>query len=658
MPTGQPSANFSFPLPFDPLRLLYGIRERWYWFLVLPALLGAIGYIAGAGMAENRYSVSLQLIKNDVPTTLQMSEAGQSFRPRDLSDDTLLATTYSTEVLRRTGQRLDPARSATAVKSMVEINKQRNTSLFYLTAHSRISADDAVQTVAAWAEEIIRFTDGLQREEARVMQQFLAEQYANLQRQLEENNRAILEFSREHQFVDVEAQTEAAIRSLEDVRMQLLETRLQREALAAQITRYRDELRAQSPLTADLRLKREELVYLRGRYTDNNPLVQEKLYEIAYLEQQIEEASSASGDDLKQFTGSELGNNLYLEIIALENERETLGQRIAGMETLLETRSATFSDLPEKSLGLSELRSRRDQLLNAIALIEGRRKEAAFYESNAPGYWRVFQQPDRSEVSHSSQNMKAVLLAMAGASSGTLLALLFALIWEYSQPGLRSVLETALVTGTRPVLRFVIPPQEAPSWWCRKLYPHPPGRFNPQRLRAFWITQSLRLRESRIPGLLFVVTGPCVKELLFWQELLQAVHNDGQKVAFYDLETSGTCTLAELRNHPAICAWQTGPTELPANTPALAVVRMDQLAQGQHVAWLRRFGPYFWLSSPSEADRRQTRELTDLVRDVIGPPAGLIVIDQSSGRTVPRTLASLETMLLQLQSKPARASDA
>jgi hypothetical protein len=46
------------------------------------------------------------------------------------------------------------------------------------------------------------------------------------------------------------------------------------------------------------------------------------------------------------------------------------------------------------------------------------------------------------------------------------------------------------------------------------------------------------------------------------------------------------------------------------------------------------------------------------VRDVIGPPAGLIVIDQSSGRTVPRTLASLETMLLQLQSKPARASDA
>jgi uncharacterized protein involved in exopolysaccharide biosynthesis len=654
-----PPASFSFPLPFDPLRLLYGIRERWYWFLLLPLALGAIGYFAGTWMAENRYSVSLQLIKNEVPTTLQMSEAGQSFRPRDLSDDTLLATTYSTDVLRRTGERLVPRRPPAAVKSMVQIDKQRNTSLFYLTAHSRVGADDAVTTVATWADEIIRFTDNLQRQEARVMQQFLGEQYNNLQRQLAANNRAILDFSREHQFIDVEAQTEVAIRSLEDIRLQLLYAVLQRDSLTIQIQRYRDELRVQSPLAADLRKKREELTYLRGRYTDINPMVQEKLFEITYIEQQIAEAATSNLDDLKQFTGSELGNNLYLEILALENERVATIQRIAGMEELLATRTAAFSDLPEKSLGLSELRSRRDQLLTAIALIDGRRREAAFYETNAPGYWRIFQNPSANEVHYSSQNMKAVLLALAGGVSGLFLALFLAAIWEYSQPGLRTVLEAALVTRTRPVLRFSLPPRDGYSWWCQKLFPHDPGRYNAQRLHAFWIVQSLRLRDASLPGLLFVVTGPCSRELLFWESLLQAVSSDGQQVVFFDLEQGGGDALSSLRTNPAICAWHSAPHTLEPHTPALAVVRVDQLTHGRHVAWLKSFGPYFWLSAPNEADRHQTRELTGLVHAVLGPAAGLIVIDQSSGRTIARTLATLESMTLQFQSKsPADSSAA
>lgn len=649
------SASFSFPLPFDPLRLLYGIRERWYWFLLLPVILMVVGYLFGTTLAENRYSVSLQLIKNELPTSLQMSQSGQSFHPRELSDDTLLATTYSTEVLRRTAERMQPPRSPAAVKGMVEITKQRNTALFYLTAHSRVSAADAVATVSIWAEEVVRFTDNLQREEARVMLRFLAEQRANIQAQLETNHEAILAYAREHGFVDVEAQTEAAIRSLDDVRMQLLNAELDLEARKAQIERYRDELRAQSPLAADLRSKREELTFLRGRYTDNNPLVQEKLYEIAYLEEQIRYVETASVDDLKQFTGSELGNNLYLEILALENESISLQKRIASLQGLLASRTADFSNLPARSLGLSQLRSQREQLLTALSLLEGRRKEAAFYESSAPGYWRIFQLPEMSDVRHSSQNMKAILLAAVGAFGGVFVAMLFAMIWEYSQPGLRTVLEAALVTRTRPVLRFEAYPQAGASWWSRKLFRYPPGHHNRSRMRAFWLSQSLRLREQKQSGLLFVVTGPSQHEAAFWQDLLNAVDQDGQQVIFYDMDGGSERELAGLRQHPAILEWRTQPQAQPDAVPALAIVRMDQLNHGRYVAWLRQLGPYFWLSAPSEADRHHTKELTDLVRDLLGEPSGLVVIDQTADRTVPRALAVMETLLLQLQRKPDEA---
>lgn len=647
-----PNASFSFPLPFDPLRILYGIRQRWYWFLVLPAILAVAGYLFGSTLAENRYSVSLQLIKNEVSASIQMSDAGQAFQPRDLTDDTLLATTYSNEVLRRTGERLTPTRSPGAVKGMVQINKQRNTSLFYLTAHSRLSAQDAVTTVTIWAEEIIRFTDNLQREDARVMQRFLSEQQTNLQRMLADTNNAIMAFARDQQFVDVESQTEAAIRSLEDVRMQLFNARLELEARTVQIGRYREELRAQSPVAADLRTKREELTFLRGRYTDNNPLVQEKLFEIRHLEELERQVTSAPMEDLKQFTGSPLGNNLYLEILALENERITLEKRITSMEDLLQRRAAEFTDLPAKSLALGELRSQREQLLNALALIEGRRKEAAFFEHNAPGYWRVFQKPEITEVRHSSQNVKAFILGGGGAVAGVFIALFFALIWEYSQPGLRSILEAALVTCTRPLFTFEQPPTSGASWWSSKLFRFPPGFHNHNRMKAFWLTQSLRLRENSLPGALFIVTSSCAHEPSFWRKLLDTIHADGEQVIFYDLQDEAHSQLQTLHSHPAIKEWRTTAGGDHGSGKELVVVRMEQLAHGRHVEWLRSFGPYFWINAPSEAQRVHVRETTGLIRDILGPSAGLIVVDASPGRTVPRALAALETVLLQLHNKP------
>ena len=130
---------------------------------------------------------------------------------------------------------------------MVEIAKQRNTSLFYLTAHSRLSAEDAVGTVTVWAEEIVRFTNNLQKEEARQMKVFISEQLGAIEQQLGSVNQQILDFARKNNFVDVDKQTETALSSLEDTRTRLANTRIELETKDAQISRYRQELRAQSP---------------------------------------------------------------------------------------------------------------------------------------------------------------------------------------------------------------------------------------------------------------------------------------------------------------------------------------------------------------------------------------------------------------------------
>lgn len=640
------SATFRFPIPIDPLRVVYGVRRRWLWFLILPITLGVIGWFLGSSQAENRYSVSLQLIKSEVANTVQTSESGQAFKPRDLSDDTLLSTTYSTAVLNGTAARLDPPRSAGQVKAMVEIAKQRNTSLFYLTAHSRLSPQDAIDTVTIWADEIIRFTNNLQREEARQMESFISEQLDSIESQLEQANRQILTFARENNFVDVDQQTEASLSALEDLRSRLANSRISLKTKDVQITRYRQELRAQSPLEADLKKKREELTFLRGRYTDENPMVKEKLYEIEYINKQLESVGDSNIEDLKNFTGSDLGNNLYLEIIALQNERTELENMIDDLELRVIAREAEVAGLPEKALRLSELKSRRNLLIDAQALLDSRRKEAAFYETKAPGYWRIFQNPSVDEVAVSSQNVKAMLLGFVGTLSGLGLALLAAIIWELLQPGLRTPLEAAIATATLPIFNYVTQEAEQRSWWTRRLFPRSEAALNERSLKAFWLTHAISGEGTERKRFLFAHTEVGAQEEVFWQALLDLIQAEGQSVVFYNIDSSGDDALSDLQSHPAVQQWAQSLDESPNDEDSLVFVRLVQSPGVQDIRALREMDAYYLLNSPSTAGRELTKHKSELLRKLFGGANGMLIVDAAAGRTLPRIIKWIELSAL------------
>lgn len=645
-PNQTPEA-FHFPIPFDPLRLLYGVRRRWLWFILLPLLLGGLGWFFSSLKTENRYSVSLQLIKSGALTTLQTSESGQAFRPRELSDDTLLSTTYSTAVLNRTAARLDPPRSASQVKAMVEIEKQRNTALFYLTAHSRHSPEDAIKTVNVWAEEVIDFTNDLQRQEARQMGAFIAEQLDAMEIQLGKINQQILDFAKTNNFVDADKQTETALTSLENTRMQLANRRIDLEVKDVQLARYREELRAQSPLEADFKKKREELTFLRGRYTDENPLVKEKLYEIEYLRKQLAQTADAPVDELKNFTGSDLGNNLYLEIIALQNERTQLKKSIGSLEQRLQAQEALLSDLPEKALRLTELKSRRDALIAAQGLLESRRKETSFYETKAPGYWRVFQEPSLDEVAYSSQNVKALILGIVGFAAGTTLALLAALFWEAFQPGLRTPLEAAIFTNTLPLFSYTTGPAVKPSWSVRHLFKHRESEFNDRSLRKFWLTHALSADGEERNRFLFIPTDRCSGETVFWRALLDLVEAEGRSVTVINIPQDAEADpLEALAQHPAVKTYHSDLKQLSQPGDGLLFVRMGRLPAINEVSLLKRMQAYYLLNSPSIAERSETRHRSGIMRQLLGTANGLMLLDPEAEHTLPRALKSAELFLL------------
>lgn len=640
--------EFKFILPIDPMRFIHGVREQWLWFLILPFALGVLGWILGSIQVQDRYSVSLQLIKSGMSTTIQTTEIGQAFRPRELTDDTLLSTTYSTEVLMRTAERVGPGRTANDVKAMIEIAKQRNTSLFYLTAHSRKSAQDAIEVVTAWADEIIRFTNNLQKEEAEQMEAFIAEQLRAIDLQLENVNKEILRFAREHSFVDAKSQTDASIAAYEQMRMSLADAMVAVQVKNAQINRYRNELREQNPAAVELKRKREQLAVLKGRYTDENPLVAEKNYEIQTIKEQMEEIDSSADADLKEFTGSSLGNNLYLEILQLESEREALQGRVDDLTKRLVEHESKMEELPEKSLRLTEMQSRRDLLVKAFALLDSRRKEAAFYQTKAPGYWRVFQRPTMNDVSYSSEDVKAMALGVVGIGAGLLLALIAAFTWELVQPGLRTPVEAGISTGTLPILLYTLEDPKNPSPAYKLAYKKPESGTNYRDLRGFWLTQSVGISG---PGdrrsFLFAVTQVQETEPRFWLELLDIIQAENREVIFCNLDERSNQGFKAIQSHTTVKTYVDRLSALPSELgDAILIIRLNRTPTSLEVEKLRAVDACFLINSPSIAAREETRSTSELLRQLIGAPDGLLLLDSTSGKLLYRFIDFFEMTVL------------
>jgi uncharacterized protein involved in exopolysaccharide biosynthesis len=515
----NPGPKFRFPLSFDPVRLLAGVLSRWPWIALGMLVCATLGTLLGIHITHPSYSLSVSLIKRRVPQTVQTSETGHAYRPVDLNDATLLATLLATEALDAALKRANNGIDPNHINTLVEAKQLTGTDIFYITYNSPVSAADAVAFTTIWAEEINAYTQRLQQTEAHEVRLILQKEVTDLEQQLDTTNLAILNFSKAKDFLGGEAQVTAALSKLSLVELQLETARITASAKEQQLKSYTAQIQRQSPIESQLKTAKDELANLRATYTDANPLVQAKQQSIDYLNGQIAESTAKGQLDFDAYTGTLLGNQLYLSILTLRNELLEATSQIQSLEKIYQTTTTRLAEFPAIINAYEALHKKRDSITVGLSLMSNRLKEAEIFASSAPGYWQVFQTPDARRILPSSLIKKPAILGIACGLLGIGIATLLTLLFTH-RSSRRSVLECCTATQA-PLVACIPTTSEADT---RAAIEH------------FWITQMAPRLKTPRSILWWTPALEPADERRFWSMLASAAWNDtGKPLHIHDL---------------------------------------------------------------------------------------------------------------------------
>jgi hypothetical protein len=482
-------------------------------------IAGTLGTFAGIRMTRQSFAISASLIKRRVPQTVQASETGQAFRPVDLNDATLLATLLASEPLDLASKRAANGIDSGRARGLIEASQLEGTDIFYITYHSPLSPNDALTFSGIWAEEINAYTKRLQQTEARDVREILEKEVAAMEKQIEAANLEILNFSKEKDFIGGDSQVAAVLGKLSQIELDLEAARTSVAAKKQQLESLTEQISHQSPIELQIKIANEELANLRSTYTDENPLVQAKLQSIEYLNEQIEKLKEAGKAELDAYTGTPLGNQLYLTIIGLRNELLEAASRIISLEKIRQSTAARLAEFPAIINGYEALHNRRDAHNEGLSLMSNRLKEAEIFASGAPGYWQVFQAPDPRAIIPSSLFKKPAVMGAAGAMAGAGVAVLLTLFLT-QRTSRRSILECCAATRAPLICQL------------------PTTLENDAKaaIGHFWITYLAPLLDRPCRILFWTAALAPVDERRLWAMLAEAAANDAaQPIRVLDL---------------------------------------------------------------------------------------------------------------------------
>lgn len=588
-PSSGETRHFAFPLSFDPVRLLGGVLSRWPWIAIGTVLLGTLGAIVGIQLTHLSYSVTASLIKRRVPQTVQTSENGQAYRPVDLNDATLLATLLASEALDLTLKRVNNGIPPEIVASFVETAQLEGTDIFRITYHSPLSPEDAVAFTNAWAMEINAYTQRLQQMEAREVRLILQKEVAELEKQINETDLEILQFSKEKDFLGGNAQISAALAKLGQIELQMQNARTTASAAREQLENLTEQIRRQSPIEQQLKTAREELANLRATYTDANPLVQAKLQSLEYLASQIAKENDKGPDDLESYTGTPLGNQIYLSIIELRNKLSEADSQIDSLGMLHKTTSARIAEFPGIVTAYEALTKKRESLTEGLTLMSNRLREAEIFASGAPGYWQVFQAPDPRGITPSSRIKKPAILAALAGMTGAGIAVLLTLLLTH-RTSRRSILECCTATGAPLVSHIHLDVYEDAR----------------ESMKHFWLTRLSIQSSISEPTLFWTAALEAEDERKFWTILAEALRQDtGRPVRILDLTPS---PLWKEDERPDDLEWITAPSSSPTAVAA-CFLRASSLPPEPTRTHLKHVKSWLQVVSGEKSSLRRAKEL-------------------------------------------------
>ena len=147
------------------------------------------------------------------------------------------------------------------------------------------------------------------------------------------------------------------------------------------------------------------------------------------------------------------------------------------------------------------------------------------------------------------------------------------------------------------------------------------------------------------------------EETVFWQALFDLIGAEGKQLTFISVSEPGTDIMTDFEKHPAVTDYRTSLEEIPPDENKLIFVRMARIPTSEEVLYLKRLEVYYLLNSPSVAERSTTQYKSEIMRKLLGPASGLLIIDHEAVHTLPRIMKWVELLLLNILFSKKSKSD-
>ena len=445
-PSGK-NEDENISLPFDPWRMIRALSRRWTWLVGGSLLLGALAFLYGIrGDSESAF---IRLIRREATNPFRAAEAGDSYRPRELSPHTFAGLMTSPEILSEVAATSSPPVTVNELGRRIKIKPEGDTDFITILMTVKGSREETIKLLNIYAEKVVDYTRKMQERESGEMNKSLQAQLDEMEKEYQKENQALAAYSKTNTYVDVTKETESLLKQLAEINAKIAGMEIDAKIQDIKSESWRKELAKYNPAAEKLQAARQQLSDMLVSKTEIHPDVVRQKAKVAELEQQAKTQNSDT--NLVGLTGNPAIDSLKGDVARMEAARATRGQELTQMVAYRSNLDAQLRALPEKGIGYARLKARLDDIDATRKLLQARQREAGLYEESALGHYRIFAEATGHNIISNRKMVKAMAFAFIGACLGLLCAAGLILLTEVSDGRVKTVVDLEKVTDL-PVL--------------------------------------------------------------------------------------------------------------------------------------------------------------------------------------------------------------
>ncbi len=513
---------------FDLMRIPSGIRRFWF----VPTAFALFGIIAGGVLGwvllPVKSTVTVRLMSRNPQS---FATSASSYTPTKPQGATLLGALASPQIAREVATKFGDGVRPDDLLEMITVEEIRKTDFVDIVVTTPFDAQRTADLARLWGEEALRFTSKLQADESSETKAYLEQQVRSMSAELEQVNKETTAIREKAGVVDVEKEIETALKTMADLDLRFETVQTDLLAVDRQLASLRQEIRRHGPGYEELRSEESKLASMAEYYTEQNPVYQEAKDRVEKLREKMNSDTASSDSGLSEFTGTQVSNALYLQIVEAESKRENLTLQQEQLRRMREAAQQKLKDLPQLQMQAAPLLERAQSLRTAQDALLKRVQEVGVFREVSPGYFRLFKVPAAKDVFVGSKIKRVIIGSFAGGIFFLGIGLLASAGMEFMDTTVRTPPEAEAALESRGLARIPHPSEKArQSVMARRqdLWASVIGALSAGRTRAFWSP----------------VFTP--DSALFWEALLDAGRSMGLRILVVHLSGDMTQPLADL----------------------------------------------------------------------------------------------------------------